>query len=98
MLMENDKRIAEEGCRRLAGGILLQTIRDWDKRNCKAEIAEFLHSEWCEVLANFVENSPTEIGTRLRTGSVSTRTIRAAYRKTLIPSLVYITNGIMRQV
>jgi hypothetical protein len=85
MLVENDKKITEEGCRRLAGGILIQTIRDWNKRNCKAEIAEFLHSEWCEVLANFVEISPTEIDTRLRTGSVSARTIRAAYRKSFNP-------------
>ena len=65
---------------RLAGAILIQMLKDWERGKDRDEIREFLSSAWFQQLADAVGMDPKDICSCMVSGSYNSAKLRAAYR------------------
>jgi predicted ATP-dependent Lon-type protease len=66
--------------KRLAGAILIQTLKDHKSDKYKEDIIVFIRNDWFEVLANTVGMDPNSIRNQIETSSYQKVSLRAAYR------------------
>jgi hypothetical protein len=65
---------------RLLGAILLKAVQDWDNPEFQADVVEFVHSDWFEILVEVLELTPETIREQFMSRGYERVDIRAAYR------------------